>query len=205
MINGIERLGVYGGTFAPVHNGHVEAASAFYEQMKLDRLLIIPALIPPHKVIDASDEPRHRLRMCELAFGSREGITVSDMELTRGGRSYTYDTLRELSKPGRKLFLLCGTDMMLTFDEWFRFEDIFRLCCPVYIRREKDTSLDEAVIAKNNEYFRKYGVAFRKIIADPIVLSSTEIRKKIRNHEDISGTVPEAVRNYIRDNKLYES
>lgn len=203
MIDGILRTGIYGGTYAPVHNGHVAAAKAFIEQMKLDELLIIPAAIPPHKMIGSSDTPEHRLRMCELAFGGIDKIKVSDMEIKRGGRSYTVDTLRELTRSGRKLFLLTGTDMMLTFDEWRQFEEIFKLCCPVYIRREKDTSLDAKIIEKNNEYYKKFGVAFRKIVADPIVVSSTQIREIIKSGGDISDYVPSLVAEYIKENNIY--
>jgi nicotinate-nucleotide adenylyltransferase len=149
MINGIERVGIYGGTFAPIHNGHITAAKAFLEQMKLDKLIIIPALIPPHKSIDTSDNPHHRFRMCELAFEGMANIQVSDIELKRIGPSYTVDTLRQLTAEGRKLFLLCGTDMMLTFDKWREFKEIFKLCCPIYMRRENDSENDNLIISKN--------------------------------------------------------
>lgn len=197
------RIGIYGGTYAPPHNGHVAAARAFIEQMKLDELLIIPAGVPPHKGIDPSDLPHHRLAMCRLAFGSVGRAVVSDMEIKRGGKSYTVDTLRELSAPGRKLFLLTGTDMMLTFDGWREFREIFRLACPVYIRRECDRALDAEIIAKNSEYYEKYGVAFRKIVAEPVVISSSEIRNIIAAGGDISEYVPADVEKYIRENKLY--
>ena len=118
MLNGQIRVGIYGGTFAPVHNGHVAAAKAFIEQMQLDILYVIPAGIPPHKQIDAADDPMHRYRMCELAFWDVEKVFVSDVEIKRTGKSYTVDTLRELSAPDRRLFLLMGTDMMLTLDQW---------------------------------------------------------------------------------------
>lgn len=202
MIDGIERVGVYGGTFSPVHNGHVAAARAFLEQMKLDRVMIIPDRIPPHKSIDRDDDPAKRLEMCRLAFDI-EGMEVSDLELEREGPSYTVDTLRELTAPGRKLFLLCGTDMMLTLDEWHEFEDIFKLCCPVYIRRENDTSLNEKIIAKNAEYFRKYGVAFRRILSEPIEVTSTELRRAVRAGQSIHGLVPDAVERYIKEQGLY--
>ncbi len=203
MTEQILRIGIYGGTYAPVHNGHIAAARAFVEQMKLDRLLIIPAAIPPHKRLGFSDAPEHRLRMCELAFEGEERIRVSDIEISRGGPSYTVDTLRALRSLEHKLFLLCGTDMMLTFDEWREFEEIFSLACPVYIRREQIRELDEKIIEKNREYYEKYGVAFRKIVADPVVVSSTEIREKIRAGEDISDYLPAKVAEYIREKKLY--
>ena len=203
MINDTLRVGVYGGTFAPVHVGHVQAAKAFMEQMKLDYLFIIPTAIPPHKQIDEADDPIHRLRMCELAFEGIDGIVISDMEIRRGGKSYTYDTLRELSRPDARLFLLCGTDMVLSFDSWYRHEDIFKLCYPTYVRRESDALLDARIIAKIGEYYQKYGVMFRKILVEPIDISSTEIRAAIKEKRDVSGMISPKVEKYIIEHGLY--
>ncbi len=197
------RVGVYGGTFAPVHNGHVQSAKAFMEQMKLDYLFIIPTYMPPHKQIDESDDPLYRLRMCELAFAGIDGVVVSDMEIRRGGKSYTYDTLMELSRPDTRLFLLCGTDMVLTFDTWYRFEDILKLCYPTYVRRENDPILTSRVVAKITEYYEKYGVMFRRIVTEPTVLASTEVRAAVRAGKDISAMVPPAVEAFIREHGLY--
>ena len=197
------RVGIYGGTFAPAHIGHVEAAKAFMEQMKLDYLFIIPTAIPPHKQVDESDDPVHRLRMCELAFEGVEGIIISDLEIKRGGKSYTYDTLKALEAPNTRLFLLCGTDMVLTFDMWYRFEDIFKMCYPTYVRREKDPLLDGRIIAKIGEYYEKYGVMFRKILVDPIELSSTQIRNAVKAGKDISKMVTPSVEKYIKEHGLY--
>ena len=197
------RVGIFGGTFAPVHNGHIESAKAFMEQMKLDYLYIIPTCLPPHKQIDASDDPKHRMRMCELAFADIDGVVVSDIEISRGGKSYTFDTLTELSRSDTRLFLMCGTDMVLSFDTWYRFEDIFKLCYPVYVRRENDAIISQRIIAKISEYYEKYGVMFRRIITEPIEISSTMIRKKAEQGEDISSLVPARVAQYIKDNRLY--
>ena len=204
-MNGFDhtRVGIYGGTFAPVHNGHLRAAKAFMEQMKLDYLFIIPAYLPPHKQIDSSDDPLFRLRMCELAFGDMEGIVISDCEIARGGKSYTYDTLKELERPNTRLFLLCGTDMVLTFDTWFRFEDIFKMCYPVYVRRENDPLIGNRIVAKITEYYQKYGVMFRKILTETLELSSTDVRRAVKEGKDISGMVPEGVERFIRENGLY--
>ena len=198
------RVGIYGGTFAPIHNGHVEAAKAFMKQMKLDYLYVIPAYLPPHKTIDFADDPEHRLRMCDLAFEGVDGVVVSDMEIRRGGTSYTFDTLSGLVSDDKKLFLLCGTDMVLTFDTWHRYEDIFKMCYPVYVRRESDRIIDNRIISKITEYYEKYGVMFRKIVTEPIELSSTMIRNKVRAGESISGLVPSSVERYIKEKRLYE-
>ena len=197
------RVGIYGGTFAPVHNGHVAAAKAFMEQMKLDYLFIIPTCLPPHKQVDFVDNPVDRLRMCELAFQETDGVVISDTEIRRGGRSYTYDTLKELSRPDTRLFFMCGTDMVLTFDTWYKFEEIFKLCYPVYVRRENDPIITKKIIDKITGFYNKYGVMFRRIVTDPIELSSTEIRDSVRAGKDISSMVPEGVARFIRDNGLY--
>ncbi len=197
------RVGIYGGTFAPIHNGHVAAAKAFMEQMKLDYLFVIPTYLPPHKQIDESDSPLYRMKMCELAFEGVEGVVIFDVEMSRGGKSYTYDTLRELQRPDTRLFLLCGTDMVLTFDRWYRFEDIFKMCYPTYVRRENDPILTKRIVAKIGEYYEKYGVMFRRIVTDPIELSSTEIRDAVRQGKDISSMVPSGVARFIRENGLY--
>ncbi len=206
-MNGAEqlRVGIYGGTFAPIHNGHVAAAKAFMEQMKLDYLFIIPTYLPPHKQVDFSDDPLYRLRMCELAFGDTDGVVISDMEIKRGGVSYTYDTLKELSRPNTRLFLMCGTDMVLTFDTWYKFEEIFKLCYPVYVRRENDPILTKRIVDKITEYYNKYGVMFRRIVTEPIELSSTEIRKRVGEGKDISSLVPQRVAEFINQNRLYLS
>ena len=204
MLNGQIRVGIYGGTFGPVHNGHVAAAKAFIEQMQLDILYVIPAAIPPHKQIDAADDPKHRYRMCELAFFNEEKVLVSDMEIKRGGRSYTVDTLRELSGPDRRLFLLVGTDMMLTLDTWRESEEIFKLCYPIYARREKDPIIESRIVAKNNEYLAKYGKIVRRLMIDTVELASTDIRALVENGQPFEHLVPGSVADYIKKHGLYQ-
>ena len=204
-MNGMDmlRVGIYGGTFAPIHNGHVAAAKAFMEQMKLDYIFIIPTYMPPHKEIDGSDDPLYRLKMCELAFEGTDGVIISDVEIKRGGRSYTYDTLKELERPDTRLFLLCGTDMVLTFDKWYRYEDILKMCYPVYVRRENDPVITSRIIAKIGEYYEKHGVMFRRIVTEPMPMSSTDIRRAVKEGRSISAMVPPKVERFIRDNRLY--
>ena len=197
------RIGIFGGTFSPPHNGHIRGAKAFMEQMWLDLLYVIPTAQPPHKEMEEQVSAAHRLRMAELAFGGIEGVYVSDTEIRRGGKSYTVDTLRELSGPDRRLFLFCGTDMMLTLDEWKDPEEIFRLCYPVYGRREQDPSLDQVIVDKIAEYNRKYGKVVRKVQVDTLEISSHEIRQKLLHGESVKDLIPPAVEEYIRKNGLY--
>lgn len=197
------RIGIYGGTFSPPHNGHVMAAKAFMEQMWLDFLYVIPTAVPPHKEMEYPVSAEDRLAMCRLAFEGVRGVYVSDMEILRGGVSYTVDTLRELSGEDRRLFLLCGTDMMLTLEQWRNAEEIFRLCYPCYIRREADRALDGIIVDKIAFYQQKYQKIVRRIVADPIELSSAQVRERLASGEGIAHLVPPSVEKYIKDNHLY--
>ena len=197
------RIGIFGGTFSPVHNGHVSAAKSFMEQMWLDILFVIPTGTSPHKEMSGGADAYDRLRMCEAAFQGVDGVIVSDMEIRREGKSYTVDTLRQLYDPDNRLFLLCGTDMMLTLDKWYKADEIFKLCYPVYMRRENDEVITNLIIKKNAEYKEKYGRIATRITGDAVVVSSSEVREKIQNGEDISSLVPPAVEAYIKEKGLY--
>ena len=110
---------------------------------------------------------------------------------------------REFSSPEHRLFLLCGTDMMLSLDTWYQAEEIFRLCYPVYMRRESDPIIEKQIIAKNNEYLAKYGKIVRRIPMEFVDISSTEIRRMVRAGEDITSVVPAGVAAYIERERLY--
>ncbi len=196
------KLGIYGGTFGPIHNAHINVAKEFKHQFTLDELLIIPASIPPHKQINYEDNPQNRLQMCRLAFDGCDGIVVSDLELKRDGKSYTVMTLRELSAPDRDIYFLCGTDMLLTFDKWYCFEEIFKLCTLVCVRREEDHPEFDSKI---EEYRAKYGARIENLTVKPMPMSSTQIRNMIKNGEDVSDMIPESVADYIKLNDLYKS
>ena len=119
------RIVVYGGSFNPPHLGHVEAARTVSAELAPDKFLIIPTNVSPHKMLaEGSPEPRARLEMCRLAFAGIPGAEISDMEMQREGKSYTAQTVEELrrSYPDDELFLVMGTDMLLSFESWYRFE-----------------------------------------------------------------------------------
>ena len=199
------RGGIYGGTFSPVHNGHVAAAKAFMEQMWLDILYVIPTGVTPHKDMKGDATASDRLEMCRLAFGGMEGVIVSDLEMRREGKSYTVDTLRELYDPDGRLFLLMGTDMLMTLDKWREPDEIFRLCYPVYVRRETDGELDAPIVEKIKSYQEKYGKVVRRIVTPAIELSSTDVRAAVAEGFPIEGAVPPAVADYIHTHGLYRN
>lgn len=194
------RLGIYGGTFSPPHLGHVYAAGEFMRAASLDRLLIMPAGIPPHKRLENGDDPSVRLELCRAAFGKMEKVEVSDYEAAKGGVSYTADTLEHFAAHDVELSLLCGTDMFLTLDLWRRPDVIFSLSHVYGIRRAaSDSELEE----KAEEYRRRFGASVSVIESMPYEVSSTEVRERLRRGESCEGLLPDAVYRLIDKMGLY--
>ena len=196
------RLGIFGGTFNPIHNGHIELVRHFADLAQLDRVLLIPTGIPPHKVSKDLLSGERRLEMCSLATMDESRIEVSDIELSRQGSSYTIDTLRELEKryPGAQLHLIMGADMLMCLDSWREYRGIIDRCVICAAARNDDSV--RALMAKARELNIPDG---RVIISDEEIMtvSSTEIREKIKKGISVSGLVPRAVEEYIISNGLY--
>ena len=197
------KVGIYGGTFSPPHSGHVGAAESFYKALDLDRLIIMPTFLPPHKEHNTDVLPSDRVEMCNLAFGHIERAVVSDLEIKRGGKSYTAITLEELSSDDVELYFLCGTDMFITLDKWYSFEKIFELAVICYVRREDEYGLGELIKTKKEEYIRKYNARIIEISNDVREISSSELRRGIKDKIDISGYIPKKVYDYITEKGLY--
>ena len=155
----LERIGIYGGSFSPPHIGHRHAAEAFLKAEKPDKLLIMPASIPPHKTVANPIDGQVRAELCRLNFEGLPNTEVSELELQRTGKSYTYLTLEELSAENRTLILLCGTDMFLTLDTWRAPEKIFRLAEIVCVRREADAATTLALEAKKKEFEERFSAS----------------------------------------------
>lgn len=196
----MKTVGIFGGTFSPPHNGHIYAVKEFLRAEDPDEMLVIPTFTPPHKELKGNATPKQRLRMCELAFNFDPRIRVSDMEIRRGGKSYTADTLEELSDKDTHLIFLCGTDMFLTMDTWYTPERIFRLADIVLIRRENQEEFNNILRQKAREYQEKFDAVIRFIDAPPLPLSSTLCRES----EALKELVPPIVKEYIEQCKLYK-
>lgn len=196
-----ERVGIFGGTFNPPHLGHVEAAKAFLKGAKLDRLIIMPALIPPHKEYHSTVTSEQRLEMCKVAFGEIANAEISDLEISRGGKSYTYLTLTELERDDIELYFLCGTDMILTMDTWKNPDIIFKKATICYIRRESDEDNTALIKKKCEEYKDIYGAVIIPIDAEVIEISSSEIRN---DKTVMTKYVSHGVADYIKKAGLYE-
>lgn len=197
-----ERIAIYGGSFSPPHMGHHRALECLIRQERPDRTFLIPALTPPHKQLKGNATPEQRMAMCRIAFRDLP-VTVSDMELRRGGTSYTVLTLRELKNTDNTLLLLCGTDMFLTLDTWYMPEEIFALSEIVYMRREADFEMLEKLRKKAEVYREKYGAVTRELAYEPIEVSSTQLRQMIANGLDTAQYLHPDVREYIEECQLY--
>ena len=196
-----ERIGIFGGTFNPPHIGHIEAAKAFVTGANLDKLIIMPSYIPPHKVYNSSVTCEERLKMCNIAFKDVEKATVSDLEISRGGTSYTYLTLQELSGDKSDLYFLCGTDMILSLDTWKNPEIIFSLANICYIRRETDKAVTNQISEKCKLYSKKFNATIISIDAQVIDISSSKIRD---GSCDLSQYLTRGVLDYIAEKGLYK-
>lgn len=177
------RIGIYGGTFNPPHLGHVLAAKQAKQLLRLDTVVFIPAAMPPHKLVadDTPDAPT-RLALTQLAVCDEPGFCVSDIELARGGVSYTVDTLRQLRAdyPEDELFLLMGTDMFLSFFHWREPQQIAALAHPVCMaRRRADAALSAQLQEQADALRAAYGCEALVLQNDCIEVSSTQVRRAL--------------------------
>ena len=195
------RTGFFGGTFNPIHSGHIHLAEEAFRGLGLDRLILVPANIPPHKETHDLCSNTDRFNMCCLAAEGHEGFEVSDFELNQGGKSYSVYTAEHFAEmyPDDELYMMVGSDMLLSFDKWYRFEDILKTVTLAVVSREYDDMDD---LKKKAEELSAYG-SVKIINADPFPVSSTQIRDLIRRGQKYSCYLPEKVVQYIRLKKLY--
>ena len=203
MISSKAKIGIFGGTFNPPHIAHIEAARAFLNLLNLDKLLIIPDFLPPHKEYVGTVTAKDRLEMCRRAFSDIYSVEISDLEIKRGGKSYTADTLTELTEEGRELYFLCGTDMFLTMDSWYHPETIFKLATICCIRREDEQEKEEQILLKKKLYEERFFAKIIMIDAPVIELSSTFVREALRNSAAKELLHP-MVLDYINERGLYK-
>ncbi|MBE6966303.1 MAG: nicotinate (nicotinamide) nucleotide adenylyltransferase [Ruminococcaceae bacterium] len=196
------RIGLMGGTFNPPHMGHINAARAAMDELSLDRLIFIPTGTPPHKeMAEMSATTKQRLEMTYLAAKTL-GAEVSDIEIRREGKSFTVYTLRELHSkyPDDELWLIMGTDMFLSLETWFCFEEIFSLASVAAVAREDDDK--KRLLAHSEQLKRKYGAKTRVLEAAALTVSSTELRPG-NNRKELRDFLPPEVYDYIIRKNLY--
>jgi nicotinate-nucleotide adenylyltransferase len=196
------RVGILGGTFNPPHLAHLVCASEARWQLRLDRVLLVPAAVPPHKYIDHEPGPGHRLEMCRRSVGAHSGwLEVSAIEIDRLGPSYTVDTLREIHerRPGDELTFIVGGDMAWSLPTWHEPEEILRLASMAVAERigarreEVRTRLADMAGSERITY----------IDVPRLDISSSVLRRRVRDGQRIDFLVPDAVGAYIEQEGLY--
>lgn len=202
----MSRIGIFGGTFAPFHKGHEKALKTFLDEGKPDSCLVIPSGIPPHKTKTALFSDDERLEMTKAACEDISGVTVSDWEIRKEGRSYTSETLAYLQTqfPGDRLVLYVGSDMLLTLQDWHCPEEIFaRAEIFALSRTGEDLEQLTAHCARLKAQFPGAEITLRT--TPPFPVSSTEIREKWERGEDLSGLLPEGVCGFLENLEYYRS
>ena len=217
----MKKIGVFGGTFNPIHRGHEKIAREFYDKFAVDKLLVIPAFVAPHKEIDAQVSPSQRFEMCRLAFDSHESdesgaykkynIEVSDIEIKKEGRSYSIDTVTALyeiyDRKDNVIYFLIGTDMFLSIESWHRYEELLELCVFVVAYRFDDEPSRTRILSQRD---RLVGRGYKIELLENAVfeVSSTELREKIKteakkNDIELCNYLNKDVIEYINRENLY--
>ena len=216
-----QKFGILGGTFNPIHYGHLAAAEEVRDRLKLDRVLFIPSYLPPHKHEEDMPPAVRRLEMLRLAIASNPLFSVSDIEVKRGGKSYTIETVTTLRAmhPATEFYFITGLDSFLEIQMWNNWERLLPLCSFVVLSRPgyrfadlmkidfmKGASKVLAALDRGEQMHAMFQPDGFKICLEMIPLydiSSTDIRKRIRDSRTVKYHLPEDVETYIMKNKLY--
>ncbi len=203
------RLGIFGGSFDPIHYGHLILAEQCREQAELDRILFVPTASSPLKTSGPFATDKQRIEMLHLAIAGHPSFTISGIEIERGGTSYTVDTLTQLTQqhPESELFLLIGEDSLRTFDQWRQPKAVCELAIPLVVRRPQADRSSEAVDLTilqpylSDQRFEQ--TREQRIDSRLIDISSTEIRSRVASALSIRYLLPRPVQKFIETNQLY--
>ena len=193
-------LGLFGGTFDPIHNGHIQAAKSAQQTLELDKVIMVPAGDPYLKRANLTASKLDRYKMVSLAVKEFPFLDVSDIEILRSGPSYTLDSVTHFKKDGHTVIVLLGTDSIIEMDNWTDPNTLHSECEVVGLTRpgiKIDSS--EAYLIRQEKY------SIRTIESNSSLISSSEIRNLIQKGADIRTMVPESVHEYIQKKKLYHS
>ncbi len=196
------KIGVFGGTFNPIHNGHLNLISSFQKEFEFDEILLIPTNVPPHKQANNIVEKEHRIEMCRLAIEDISNASVNEIEFERAEKSYTYVTLSQLKQEynDAKFYLIMGSDMFLSLKTWYKYDELKKIAVFCTACREKNEFKE---VSKFSEELKSEGAQCYVLNIDAVEISSTQVREKIMFDEDCSSLVPEKVIDYIKKSNLY--
>lgn len=203
--NNFKRIGISGGTFDPIHYGHLIIAEDVREKFKLDKVIFIPTGAPPHKDNTKVSDPEHRYNMVCAAISTNPHFEASRIEIERPGYTYTIDTLielRQLLGANSRLFFITGADVIPELLTWKKYEQVFELCEFIAVLRPGYTREE---FINEVKYLKKTYKAVIHIVEAPLIgISSTTIRERVKEHRTIKYLVPEEVEKYIYDTGLYQ-
>lgn len=199
-----KKVGVFGGTFNPIHTGHLILAEAAYEAFDLDEVLFVPTGISNLKDPSIVLDKKQRITLTGEAIGENPHFALSTIETDRPGKSYTFETLELLNKeyPNSEYYLIIGADSLFQLEEWKRPADIMKNAVILAAKRKGATT--QELLDRIEELKEKYDADIRLLPCTYIDISSTEIRERIKNGKSIRYLVPEVTENYIKKNHLYE-
>ena len=203
----MKRLGVFGGSFDPVHFGHLLLAESCLEGCRLDEVWFVPTAVAPHKQSGSAATPDQRSEMLRLAVAGHEQLRVSEIEIRRGGISYTRDTLAALkeSQPDAELFLLLGADSLVDLPHWRNPAEILALAIPAVARRHGNPPPDYSCLAPLVAPERLRTMEQAQFETSIIELSSSDLRQRVREGRSIRYRTPPAVAAYIQAHQLYRT
>lgn len=187
------RIGILGGTFNPIHIGHLILAEEALSKLSLDKLVFVPTYIPPHKNVEGDIKPQHRVKMVELAIEDNPVFEVSTFEIESKKKSYSIDTLKEFRKiyGDAQLFFITGSDLLKDLFSWKNVNDIFKI--------------SKFIVANRAGYpVTEVPKEVDRVVITPIEVSSEDIRKRLKEGRSIRYLVPEKVRQYITERGLYK-
>ncbi|HOX54195.1 MAG: nicotinate-nucleotide adenylyltransferase [Candidatus Omnitrophica bacterium] len=190
----MKRIGVFGGTFDPIHNGHITIAEEVFKELSLDKIIFVPAHIPPHKLHAKIASAQDRYNMVKLAVGYNDNFEVSDIEINREGPSYSIDTIKELKEnigTDSEFYFLIGSDSIAELKYWKDFNSLLKIVKFVVVNRPRYS-------------FEGMPKGALRIQLRGIDISSSKIRNRIREKEPIDSLVPEKVKEYIIKKRLYK-
>jgi len=199
----LARTAVFGGSFNPIHYGHLLLADEVLETLKLDRILFVPAAVPPHKSPAHLAPAGDRHEMVRLATAGHPKFEVSDAELRRAGPSYTVDTLEALRSPGEDLFLIVGSETFLDLLTWREPRRIAELARLVVVPRVGSAFDPDSAAAQ--KVVREIGQEPLIVRATSLPISASDLRRRVREGRSVAYRLPEAVAAYIRARRLYQS
>lgn len=200
----MKRTGILGGSFDPIHYGHLSIAEAAADELELDRVILMPARVSPFKLGRKMAEEADRVAMLKLVAAGNDKYAVSTLEVENNGVSYTYDTLQALKKlyPEDELWFLMGTDAFLSLETWYKGPELLREFSFAAAPRP---GFDIKVLDEKADYYtEKFKARIRILHNKMLYISSTDIKSAIRDGLPIGNFVPEAVERYINEHGLYK-